>query len=466
MATTATLAAPVPPAVLRAHDRRRDAILVVAWAGLVAVLALWVSRGGLQQTAGDASAALTSSGRLLGLLASYLLLVQVALMARVPWVERAWGQDGLARAHRLVGFTSFSLMLGHILLVVTGYAAGSGSPVLAQAWDMVLTFPGMLLALAGTASLVMVSVTSVRIARRRLRYASWHLLHLYAYLGVGLALPHQLWTGTDFIASGWARAFWWTAYGAVAVAVVTYRVLLPLRRSWRHRLVVEQVVQEAPGVVSLHVRGRRLDRMPVAAGQFFLWRFLGRPGWTRAHPYSLSAAPRGDRLRVTVKSLGPDSADLALVRPGTRVLVEGPYGRLTPERRSRGGVLMVACGIGVTPIRALLEEMDYAPGQAVLLYRTAGSSGVLFADELDRLAAHRGVRVVHLPGHRLSGRRTWLPESAAHLDDVSALLHLVPDVARRDVFVCGPEPWMDAVVAAARGAGVPRDALHLERFAY
>ena len=57
----------------------------------------------------------------------------------------------------------------------------------------------MLLATAGTALLVMVVVTSVRAARRRLRYESWHLLHLYAYLGVGLALPHQLWTGTDFV---------------------------------------------------------------------------------------------------------------------------------------------------------------------------------------------------------------------------------------------------------------------------
>jgi DMSO/TMAO reductase YedYZ heme-binding membrane subunit len=59
-------------------------------------------------------------------------------------------------------------------------------------WTLTTTYPGMLLALAGTLCLVMVVGTSIRAARTRLRYESWHLLHLYAYLGVGLALPHQL----------------------------------------------------------------------------------------------------------------------------------------------------------------------------------------------------------------------------------------------------------------------------------
>ena len=65
-------------------------------------------------------------------------------------------------------------------------------------WNLTVTYPGMLLALGGTLALVMVVVTSIKAARRKLRYESWHLIHLYAYLGVGLALPHQLWTGTDF----------------------------------------------------------------------------------------------------------------------------------------------------------------------------------------------------------------------------------------------------------------------------
>ena len=167
----------------------------------------------------------------------------------------------------------------------------------------------MLLAVAGTVCLVMVVVTSIRAARRRLRYESWHLLHLYAYLGVGLALPHQLWTGQEFLSSPAATVYWWTRLGGrrrrgPGLAGRPSRCW----RSARHRLRVTSVVDEGDGVVSVYLTGRHLDRLRAEAGQFLNWRFLDRPGWTRAHPYSLSAAPDGRSLRITVKDLGDDSA--------------------------------------------------------------------------------------------------------------------------------------------------------------
>jgi len=193
------------------------------------------------------------------LTASDLLLVQVLLMARVPVIERAWGQDELARLHRLVGFGSFNLMFVHIVLIGLGYAGSSAhgySGLLGELWDITWGLPGMLLAAAGTLCLVLVVVTSIRAARRRLRYESWHLMHLYAYLGVGLALPHQLWTGGDFLANPLATAYWWTAWAGTAAAVILFRLGLPLYRSLRYRLVVQAVVPEVPGVVSVYLTGR------------------------------------------------------------------------------------------------------------------------------------------------------------------------------------------------------------------
>ena len=60
-----------------------------------------------------------------GLLASFLLLVQLVLMARLPLVERAYGQERLARTHRLVGFASFTLMIAHVGLLVGRLAVSS-----------------------------------------------------------------------------------------------------------------------------------------------------------------------------------------------------------------------------------------------------------------------------------------------------------------------------------------------------
>jgi predicted ferric reductase len=425
---------------------------------LLVVVALWVAGRGLQSMTGPGGA-LTSLGRLTGLVSSDLLLLQVLLMARIPWVERRFGLDALARRHRVVGFWSFWLMVTHIALITLGYAADQGTGVLGQLWDLVLDYPGMLLATAGSLALIVVVVLSVRAARRRFRYESWHLIHLYAYLGVALALPHQLWTGADF-ASPAAQAYWWTAYLGTLTAVLVFRVGTPLWRSRRHRLRVTAVVPEGPGVVSVHLTGQRLHELPVRAGQFFLWRFLDGPGWSRAHPYSLSAAPRADALRITVKSLGDGSARVAGLRPGTRVLVEGPYGAVTADRRQGGKSLLIAAGVGITAVRGLLDDLA---GEVTLLYRVRDRREVVFGRELDWYAANRGLRLFHLEGPRGPG---WLPAHMTAVDDATALRRMVPDLLAHDVFVCGPPAWMDAVRESLRTCGVPPDRVHAERFAW
>jgi predicted ferric reductase len=441
-------------------------VSTACWARATVVVALWLRGGGFTALNGSWGAGLTSMGRLTGLIAADLLLLQVLLMARIPAIERSYGQDDLARRHRLVGFTSFNLMGAHVALIVFGYALTAHARVLPETWTLVRTYPGMLLATVGTGLLVLVTVTSIRMARRKLRYESWHLLHLYAYLGVGFSVPHEIWTGADFASSGAARAYWWGSYLLAAGAVLLYRVALPLYRTSLHRLVVTEVVRESDDVVSVRMTGSHLHRLPATAGQFFVFRFLDGPGWTRGNPYSLSAPPDGHGLRITVKSLGADSARLAHLRPGTRVLIEGPYGRLTAERRRTRRVVFVANGIGITPLRALLEEMPYAPGHATLIYRARTSEDFVLWTEVEAIARDRGVTVHYLPGNRIAGRASWLPASAADWPDAHALLHLAPELAQSDVYVCGPESWMDAVRAAAFRAGLPADQLHEERFAW
>jgi predicted ferric reductase len=434
-----------------------DAVGAAAALSMLVVVALWVRGRGVQDLAGIASG-LTSLGRLTGLVSADLLLVQVLLMARVPWVERSYGQDRLARWHRVTGFTSFNLMLAHVILIIVGYAAAERAGLLAETWRLVTTYPGMLLATAAVAALTLVVVTSVRAARRRLRYESWHLLHLYAYVGVGLALPHELWTGQDFVSSPAAQAYWWTAYGITAGAVVVFRLALPLWRTVRHGLAVAAVVPEGPGVVSVYLRGHDLARLPVRAGQFFLWRFLDGPGWSRAHPYSLSAGPRPDQLRITVKDLGDGSRRLASVRPGTRVLVEGPYGTLTADPLDGRPVTMLACGVGITPLRALLDEVGVP---VTLLYRARGPQDVLFRGELDEAVAQGRLTVGYLLGPRAPGG-SWVP--ARYRPD--RLAQWVPGIAEHHVYVCGPHEWMAAAIAAVRRAGVPDERIHAERFAW
>lgn len=465
--------APAAPGLLGAPVARRwwdDAVTVTVTASVLVVVALWWSNGGLADLTAGTGEALTSLGRLLGLVSSDLLLLQVVAMARVPAVERSLGQDRLARWHRLLGFASVNLLLVHAVLVTVGYALLDRLPFLTELWSLVTTAPGMLLAAAGTALLLLVAATSVRAARRRLRYESWHLLHLYAYLGAGLALPHQLWTGQDLTASPLATAYWWGLWALALVLVLTYRVAVPLVTSRRHALRVTHVVPEAPGVVSVWVGGPRLARLPVAAGQFFVWRFRTGAGWTRGHPLSLSAAPTASALRVTVSTSGDDGARLAALTPGTRVLVEGPYGRLTPERRTRPGLVLVAGGLGVAPLVSLLHDaaLGGAPTRwpATLVRRTGAGGPLPLQADVDHLVAAGLVRVVDLAGPRSRTGTPWLPEQHGHVAGPEALRLLVPELDDCDVYVCGAAPWAEAVAADARRAGVPASALHVERFTW
>jgi len=443
----------------------RDAVGVATWSSMLVVVALWVAGGGVQSLT-TVAGGVTTLGRLTGLVSADLLLIQVLLMARVPVVEKTYGQDELARRHRLVGFWSFWLMVAHLVLITIGYALGAGLNVLVQFWQLVVDYPGMLLALAGTLLLVLVVATSIRNARRRLRYESWHLLHLYAYLGVGLAIPHMLWTGADFVGNTAATVYWWTLWAAAAGAILTWRIGVPVYRSLRHDLRVTGVVRESHDVVSVTMAGRDLHRLTVQAGQFFTWRFLTGPGWMRAHPYSISAAPDGVSLRVTVKDLGDGSHALASVRPGTRVLVEGPYGRLHAGVRRSEKVTLMASGIGISPLRALLEGLPQRPGDVTLIYRARNEADLVLRDELESLGKERGARMFYVLGRRRPGPASWLPESAKGLTDAQALRELVPDIAGHDVYLCGSTAWMDAAAAAARECGVPADRIHSERFSW
>jgi len=164
-----------------------------------------------------------------------------------------------------------------------------------------------------------------------------------------------------------------------------------------------------------------------------------------------------------VKVVGDGSAALRLARPGTRVLVEGPYGRLSARARTRRRVALIGAGVGITPLRALAEAMDYAPGDAVLLYRYSDSP--LFVAELEALTRDRGLQIIGLPGHRRSPR-SWLGAGVGAASDLTALTYWVPDIAERDVFVCGPEQWADDVRRTTEAAGLPADRFHVESFGW
>ncbi len=301
----------------------------------------------------------------------------------------------------------------------------------------------------------MVLVTSLVIVRRKLSYEWWYAIHFTAYAGIALAWFHMIPDGNDLHVIVVARDYWTSLYALTLALVLYYRLARPIVRAWRFDMRVTDVVEEGPGVISLRIGGRGLDRLGAKAGQFFFWRFLTKGFWYTQHPFSLSEAPGGGSFRITVKNLGDHSAKFGQIPVGTRVFAEGPFGVFTAQSRVEDKALLIAGGIGITPVRALLEHMG---GDLVALYRVVSADEIVFSDELDRIAEARGARVSYVVGDHASAEGRDLL-SPAHLRE------LVPDIAERDVYICGPVGMIDNILPNLRRADVPRKHLHVERFA-
>jgi predicted ferric reductase len=461
---TPAASASTPAGGRRQQGAWRLGAITVIWGTSLVIMALWLSGGGIQALFAWDSETLNTLGRLAGLVSANLLLYQVLLMARVPVFERGFGRDGITRMHRFVGFWSFWLLMAHIVLQVLGYAAQAGINPFVQLWQFIWDYPGMLLATAGTLLLVMVVVTSIRRSRRRLRYESWHLLHLYGYLGVGLAIPHMLWTGADFTSSTLATVYWWSLWAAVAASVLVFRVARPALRSWRHDVRVVGVERDGGRGVAVRMHGRRMRELGAEAGQFFVWRFLDGAGWMRGHPFSLAGEPQGDDLVISARLVGDGTHRLTTLRRGTRVLFEGPYGHLTGAVRQGSKLLMLGAGAGVAPLVALLESEPYVPGGATLITRDHEDADALRVGAIARLTATRGLRHFTMNGPRAHSGSTWLPATHTAWRGVDVVRYLAPDLDAYDVFVCGPIPWMESLRKDLLAAGVAPDRIHSEAF--
>ena len=456
--STVPVTRPRPVPLPRAWGVRPADVVALLVANGVFILLMWVRHGGLDEL-GAPAGILTAAGQVMALMGTYLALIGIVLVGRSPWLDQAFGPDRLAWAHRWLGFATVWLIAGHVAATIAGWALGSGQSVVAQAVDLLANYPFVLWGVASFALFVTVAVSSMAAARRRVPYEAWYWLHVLTYLAVALAFLHQLFVGADFTHDPLAAGYWVALYVLTAALVLVFRFGQPLVLNRRHRLRVAAVVPEGPGVVSVYVAGRDLDRLAVRSGQYFVVRFLARGWWWRAHPYSLSSAPNGTWLRFTVKALGDDSARTRDVAVGTRVFLEGPYGILTGAVRTRPRVTLIAGGIGIAPLRALLESLAAGPGELTLLYRASTADDLVFRGELDLLAGHRGARV-----HYLVGRRGIdVPPDPF---TASTIARLVPDIAGQDVFLCGPRDLMRRSEAALRELGVPASQVHAERFAF
>jgi predicted ferric reductase len=430
-------------------------IIAAFWIGLLASVGMWWVDSP-PASVGSFPAGLVEAGRIMGMVAGYVLFVQVLMMSRVGWLDRTISANNLLGAHRDLGYGLVIAVLLHVSLIIVGYAEEVQVSLWSETTTLWSTYTDMISAFIGTGILVSVGLLAMRVIRSHMPYELWHFLHMSTYVVLLLTYGHMFADGRDLMNPSVSRTLWTGGYLLVIACLVQGRFISPMLFNLRHRLRVAEVVMEAPDIFSIYIAGRRIDDVNARAGQFFRWRFLTSGAWWQAHPFSLSAAPNGRWLRLTVKAVGDHTEQLKWLRQGTRVFAEGPSGVFTADHRHRHRALLMAAGSGIAPIRALLEDL---PPRTIVIYRASSVDDLIFREELDWLAERRDSEIYYVMG----GRNDPGPK---RLMTPRGLREIVPDVSRRSVYLCGPEGFVTSSVAVLGKLRVPRRQIHLDPFEF
>lgn len=214
---------------------------------------------------------------------------------------------------------------------------------------------------------------------------------------------------------------------------------------------------EAPDIFSVYLKGKNLGQYKFHPGQFANLTFLQKGMWF-THPFSFSSAPNGNFLRFSIKTSGDFTDKIGQIKPNTKVIIDGPLGIFTLNSAKKNKFLFLAGGIGITPLLALAEQLNEQKADVILLYGCKTEKDTAFKQELSALNLKQYIILSQespLVEDFLSGRITG-----------EKIKKLVPDFLEREVYLCGPEAMMKAVLADLKTLGFPKQQIHFEKFDY
>jgi predicted ferric reductase len=442
----------------------QDLLEIFAWGSVILVTVMFFLDGGLGAF-GSVEEALGSFSRLTALIGTDLLLIHTLLVARVPWLDKYYGHDKTTLAHKNLGKQILYIILAHSLASLIQFAMASGKSIVDELLYLIFEVPDMWSAALGLLLMIIVVITSINAARKRLSYEAWYIIHLLGYAAILAAIPHQFTTGSDIAGKPLQTFFWASLYLFVAFNIIWYRVLAPMVMNLSLNLRISAVVRESSDTVSIQLSGTNLHRLGGKAGQFYMVRIMNRKNWFKPHPFSMSAAPNNRFVRFTIGARGDFTNALESLPIGTRVFLEGPYGVFTEERRTQQKVTLIAAGVGAPPIRALAESMAAKSGDITVIYRVRKYEDAALLGELEQLCRERGFALHVLSGSR-GNANSWLPAQLNDRPDQTRLIEMAPFVSESDVYICGPAAWTKSVEKTLKRVGTPPHQIHTEEFAW
>jgi predicted ferric reductase len=429
--------------------------LYLVYASIIAatVILWWQSSGELVLQGGYL--ATIAIGRLFGLLGELAILTQLVLIGRITWIEQEFGHDKMNKLHRYIGYSILTFFVGHPLLLTIGYAGQNNVGLISQFINFLTTWEDVLSAFFALLLFIAIVCISIPNVRRKIKYEQWYFTHLLIYVAIYLAFEHQL-HGEDVARVVFTR-YWLTLNFTVFGLFILYRFVRVWYKFWKHRFYVEKVEQETSDVHSIYIKGRNMEKFKYHAGQFNNWTFLQKGMWFK-HPFTISTAPNGKHIRISAKAVGDFTKKIKDLKPGTKVIVDGPLGIFTEKMAKKNKFLLIAGGIGVTPLRALAESLHQKNKDTVLLYGSRTLPETALYKELQHFIPKEKFHLIFSHEKREGFENGYL--------DKEKLARLVPDFKDREIYICGPKPMMKLVIGYLAELGVPKSQIHYEIFGY
>ena len=239
------------------------------------IMAIGFYTGTMQSITGS-TAKVIAIGRWMGIVMAFSILIELLLMARIPAIENNFDVDDISQVHRWNGYVLVYSIVAHVVFLTVGYAWQQDNGLIGQFIALNTDFEDVLLATFGSILFFVIAISSVKIARKAVRYETWYYLHLIAYIAVGLTFLHQINSGSDLITQDWLRWYWIAIYAVLFALLGYYRFIRQLVYMFRFGFSVSSVQQEAKDIYSVYITGKGLGRLKFQAGQYATWRFFGQ----------------------------------------------------------------------------------------------------------------------------------------------------------------------------------------------
>jgi predicted ferric reductase len=385
--------------------------------------------------------------------------LQFGLTARFRFVTEPWGEDVIYHFHRQISLVAVGLVVAHPLILFMV------RPELLVLLNSIEAPWRARFAALSIYSLIALVVMALWRARFGISYETWHLAHIaLAVVAVAAGLLHMV--GWSFyLTDPWKRALW-IGLTIFWIGLLLYvRIVKPLfmlRRPYR----VAEVRPERGNSWTLAMQPEGHPGFRFSPGQFGWLTVWGSPFKISGHPFSFSssAAVADGRVEMTIRNLGDFTSTIGNVPIGKRVYLDGPYGAFTIDRNPADMHVLIAGGIGVTPmismIRTLADRGDKRP--VILLYASKNSESITYREELEALRARLSLTIVHVLANPPAG---WAGEQGFITAEMFRR-HLPPPYADHEYYICGADVMMDAIEKALGELNVPASKYHSERYSF